>query len=109
GIVGLLCDGQVCGELPNGGHDVVYRRRREVRPHLGEVLYPRPGGGEEGVQRVPGGGVAVGVVALIPRASVGRELFGEGVEGGGLLWVARGADGGGGAAGNRPRIGPSAL
>src|SRR5690606_26851858 len=61
GIVGLLCDGQVCGEPPNGGHDVVRLRRREVRPYLGDVLHPR----------VPGGGVAVGVVALIPRERVG--------------------------------------
>src|SRR5690606_27877308 len=83
GIVGLLCDGQVCGEPTDGGHDVVDRGRREVRPRLGEVLHPRPGGGEEGVQRVPGGGVAVGVVPLIPRERVVRALRGEGVEGAG--------------------------
>src|SRR5690606_40806848 len=82
--------GQVRGEPPNGGHDVVRLRRREVRPHLGEVLHPRPGGGEEGVQRVPGGGVAVGVVPLIPRARVGRELLGEGVEGGDGLLLGQG-------------------
>src|SRR5690606_33384190 len=57
---------------PFRGHDVVDRRRRQVRPYLGDVLHPR----------VPGGGVAVGVVALIPFARVGRALLGEGVEGG---------------------------
>src|SRR5690606_31915750 len=81
GIVGLLCDGQVRGEPPNGGHDVVRLRRRQVRRQAGEVLHPRPGGGEEGVQRVPGGGVAVGVVPLIPRLRVGLAFLGEGVEG----------------------------
>src|SRR5690606_36923642 len=49
GIVGLLGECQVRGEPLNGGHDVVRLRRREVRPRLGEVLHPRPGGGEEGV------------------------------------------------------------
>src|SRR5690606_15279008 len=82
GIVGLLGECQARGELLDGGHDVVRLRRREVRPYLGDVLHPRPGGGEEGVQRVPGGGVAVGVVALIPCERVGRALRGEGVEGG---------------------------